>query len=105
MLPRSENPAPLAGGDGADTGKTREPDHSAGVTRPQGDGVIAIIEKGLGEEIRVARTSYRGRDGIDIRVFERYRTTGELGPTKAGLRVSPELLPTLIAALQAALPR
>jgi len=77
--------------------KNVQPQHSPSTATDQA--VIAVIPRGPGEEIRVARTEYRGKAGIDVRVFERYRTTGEMGPARAGVRLAPELLPDLIAAL------
>lgn len=64
-----------------------------------GDVVVAEIEKNEAETIRVALTTFKGKVGCDIRVYAVYRSTGQLGPTKAGLRVRPDLLEPLIEAL------
>jgi hypothetical protein len=66
------------------------------------DRVIAELPKSATETIRVALTTYQGRTGCDIRVYAVYRTTGEVGPTKAGLRVPLTMLPDLRAAIEEA---
>jgi hypothetical protein len=64
----------------------------------QVDQVFAEIQKSDPEAIRVAPVTFKGRVGVDIRVYARYRATGEVGSTKSGLRIAPEKLPELMAA-------
>ncbi|HUG00889.1 MAG TPA: PC4/YdbC family ssDNA-binding protein [Longimicrobiales bacterium] len=56
---------------------------------------------GRGVELRVARTTYRGAERIDIRTYIPY-AGGTPGPTKKGVNVRLEDLPRLVDALQRA---
>ena len=84
--------------------------HKAADSRPQADPadsrsqdrVLAWIERSDRTRLRVALATFKGRVGIDVRLFEIYRTTGELGPTSRGIRLRPNEIAQLIDALEAA---
>lgn len=69
---------------------------------PSGDRLIAEIAKTNSITIRVGVHTFKGRTAIDVREFVAYRGTGELGPTRARLRLPVELIAPLITALEAA---
>jgi hypothetical protein len=64
--------------------------------------IIAEIEKSARETIRVALTAYEGTPTLSIWVWDR-TASGELRPGKGGLVVGLRHLPSLAAALAAAL--
>ena len=66
------------------------------------DKVFGTVEKGPFECIRAARSSYKGHEYLELRVYYEDRD-GEMKPTKRGVTFHPEALPELIAALQAML--
>jgi hypothetical protein len=55
--------------------------------RPGMEALVARIPKNPTEEVRVALTSYRGHDLVDIRVFYQDEA-GEWRPTKRGVSLS-----------------
>lgn len=69
----------------------------------QADRVIATIPRGAAAIVRIAITTFKGRPGLDVRLFEAYRTTGELGPTARGIRLRLDELEEVRAAIDAAL--
>jgi Transcriptional Coactivator p15 (PC4) len=65
------------------------------------DRIVATLTKNATEDLRITITEYyQGKPLLDLRVFTKYRTTGEVGPTKKGVTVKVELLPDLLAALR-----
>jgi len=62
---------------------------------------IAIALDAL-RELRVSLVNFGGRIALDVRIFATYRSTGEVGPTKAGVRLPLERLPELRRALETA---
>jgi len=72
-------------------------------TFPNGGGqpspLSVHIEKNESTHICVARSEYKGRPYIDVRTYVQ-NDLGDFLPTKKGVTVSPELLPSLIAALR-----
>ncbi|HUG00645.1 MAG TPA: transcriptional coactivator p15/PC4 family protein [Longimicrobiales bacterium] len=56
---------------------------------------------GRGGELRVTRSTFRGAERIDVRMYVPYQD-GELGPTRKGVSVRVEDLPRLRDALQRA---
>lgn len=100
-MQKSENRPDLAGSDRLETIESNDaPDNTNGRNIDQD--LIAEIDKSPTQKIRITRSVYKGRLGIDVRLFEIYRTTGLWGPTARGLRIDPALLPALIEALQRA---
>lgn len=77
-------------------------EHTPERGREQPDRVMAEIGDPNGEHLRVAVVAYRGHVGVDCRTYVRYRSSGQVGPTKAGVRIVPDELPRLIDALQRA---
>lgn len=69
----------------------------------QGDRVVAVIPRGERACIRVAIASYKGKLGLDVRLFEHYATTGELGPTSRGIRLRLDELAEIRSAIDQAL--
>ena len=69
----------------------------------QGDRVVGIIPRGDRACIRAALTVYKGRMGLDLRLFEEYRSTGEMGPTSKGIRLRVDELARVRDAIEAAL--
>lgn len=69
----------------------------------QGDRVVAVIPRGERACIRVALASYKGKLGLDLRLFKRYATTGELGPTARGIRLRLDELEEIRSAVDQAL--
>jgi len=63
--------------------------------------VLAQIRKNSREEIRISREAYMGHDLVNLRVFYE-DAEGEYRPGKKGLAFRLDLLPEVIAALQAA---
>ena len=61
--------------------------------------LVATIEKGRTQDIRVRLVEFHGKTYVDIRMFVVTDAT-EGVPTKKGIAVPPALLPELIAALQ-----
>jgi hypothetical protein len=55
--------------------------------------------KNNSETVRVAPTSFQGHDLIDIRIYARNFSTGEMGPTKKGISLNVDIVPELIDAL------
>jgi hypothetical protein len=64
---------------------------------------VAEFVKNNAETIRVALVEYRGHQLCDVRILADYvGACGDRQPTKKGICLQVELLPNLIAALQAA---
>lgn len=64
---------------------------------------VAIIRKNALEDVRINLTEFKGYDLVDVRVFAEPRTgNGSRVPTRAGISLKVEHLPTLIEALQRA---
>ena len=55
--------------------------------------------KNNSETIRVAATTYEGHDLIDLRIYAKNFSTGEIGPTRKGISINVDLVPELIDAL------
>ena len=66
--------------------------------------LVASVSKNSREEIEVAIDRYRGHEVVDVRAWIA-GYDGKSTPTKKGLTFRAELIPALIAALQAALDR
>jgi hypothetical protein len=65
--------------------------------------VVGSVRKNSLEEVRVSISEFRGHNLVDVRVFADFDGRGgEPRPTKKGIALKVELLPDLIAALQAA---
>ena len=68
--------------------------------------VLLEIERspGSGEKIFVQKSTFKGREFIDIRIFYDASKTDEeeWRPTKKGVAIPPELIPQIIEALQKA---
>jgi hypothetical protein len=66
--------------------------------------VLLEIERspGSGEKIFVQKSTFKGREFIDIRIFYDASKTDEeeWRPTKKGVAIPPELIPQIIEALQ-----
>ncbi len=62
-------------------------------------GIIADIEKGAGEIVRVEISEYKGKRYLNLRVWYRDKESGEFRPTQKGIAVAPELYPALKAAV------
>ena len=69
----------------------------------QADRVVGIISRGDHACIRVALTSFKGKVGVDLRLFEVYRSTGEMGPTSKGVRLRLDELEAVRDAIDAAI--
>jgi hypothetical protein len=65
--------------------------------------ILARVQKSPNQEIRISFIGTSRGASLDIRVFVPYSGTGELGPTKSGLRVSLESARQLSAALDRAI--
>lgn len=63
--------------------------------------VIAELERGPDQKIVIRRTSFRGREYLDIRNYF-LSQSGEWLPTKKGVAVPWELREELLQAIQAA---
>lgn len=64
---------------------------------------LAVLPKNSTEEVRIARSDFRGHDLIDVRVFARFGGPAQvMMPTKKGLSIQVSQLPALIEALQQA---
>jgi hypothetical protein len=64
---------------------------------------LASFRKNATEEVRVTRSNFKGFDLVDIRVYGEFGGPAKvMMPTKKGLSIQRDQLPTLIAALQAA---
>lgn len=63
---------------------------------------IATFPSDRAQEVRVSLVSYGGCDTLDLRVYAVHKTTGEIGPTKAGIRVSLDHLRDLREAITTA---
>lgn len=64
---------------------------------------LAIVTKNTSEEIRIARTEFKGHHLIDVRVFGRFGgPAAVMMPTKKGLTIQVAQLPVLIEALRRA---
>ena len=55
--------------------------------------------KNNSETVRVTANTFQGHDLIDIRVYARNFSTGEIGPTKKGISLNVDVVPELINAL------
>ena len=64
------------------------------------EATIAVIEKTRTQDLRVRLVEFHGKTYVDVRTFVVADAT-ERVPTKKGIAVPPDLLPKLIAALQA----
>jgi hypothetical protein len=56
-----------------------------GESRATGDRVLARLGKSATEEIRLARSRYKGKEVVDLRVFYLDATTQTWKPTKKGV--------------------
>jgi hypothetical protein len=61
--------------------------------------VVYVIRKGPRVEIRVSRSTFKGKDFLDLRTFVANRA-GELVPTRKGVTVPLELLGELELAVR-----
>ncbi|MBM3558756.1 MAG: hypothetical protein FJX53_02455 [Alphaproteobacteria bacterium] len=61
--------------------------------------LIGEMQKNTSETVRVQLTTFNGHHLTDLRVFTKYDSTGELGPTKNGVSLKVEQLDALIGAL------
>jgi len=59
--------------------------------------------KNNSETVRVTANVYEGHDLIDIRIYARNFSTGEIGPTRRGISLNVDVVPELINALAWAL--
>ena len=65
--------------------------------------IIAVLTKNGTEDLRVALDEFKGHNLLDLRVFAEFGGPAKVKmPTKKGLSLRVEMLPDLIAALQAA---
>lgn len=66
--------------------------------------VLLEIERspGSGEKIFVQKSTFKGREFIDIRIFYDASKTDEeeWRPTKKGVAIPPELVPQIVEAMQ-----
>lgn len=63
---------------------------------------VHAIQKSRNAEIRIARTEYRGRTTVDVRVwFRPAGADGDMIPSKRGVQFDRKQLPAVLAALQA----
>jgi len=99
-VPKTEQPEALAAHSGrVDIGQRNGVDSTPDSKREQGQ-LVASIAKNSRESIRVSLDSYREHDYIDLRL---YADNGvEQVPTRKGLTIRPDLLPTVIEALHKA---
>lgn len=58
------------------------------------------IRKSDTAEVRVSRTSWHGRQVVDIRIWYQPAGGAEMVPSRKGLAIDASKLPDLIAALQ-----
>lgn len=58
------------------------------------------IDKNSREVIRVEKTEYMGKEYASVRVWAKTYNNEEFIPTKKGLTVQPEIIPSLVEALQ-----
>jgi len=65
---------------------------------------IAVFEKNSMEEVRIKISEWKSQEYLDIRVWTnpRYEKEGEGKPTKKGITLNIELLPSLLEALKKA---
>lgn len=61
---------------------------------------IIELEKNDITRIRIARTTYRNHEFIDIRTYVKNLDTCEFIPTKKGVTLSPDQIPTFIDGLK-----
>jgi hypothetical protein len=61
--------------------------------------LVRDLPKNTTETLRVQLTTFNGHHLLDARVFTRYDSTGEIGPTKRGLSLKLDQLDALICAL------
>jgi hypothetical protein len=59
--------------------------------------------KNNSETVRVTANTFQGHDLIDIRIYAKNFSTGEVGPTKKGISLNVDVVPELINALTWAL--
>ncbi len=62
--------------------------------------IIASFAKNRVEDVVVRLETFHGVPCLDVRVFADFDQSGEKRPTKKGIAIKAELIPTLIAALQ-----
>lgn len=60
---------------------------------------IDIEKEGTTGIIRVARSEYKGKDLVDVRLFYLDKETGEYMPTRKGISITIDLIPKVIQAL------
>ncbi len=63
---------------------------------------LAVIPKNQKEEVRIALSSFKGRNLIDVRTYAVWGDDPAPRPTRNGVSLSVDRLPDLIAALQSA---
>ncbi len=63
---------------------------------------VAVIPKNTKEEVRIALSSFKGRNLIDVRTYAVWGDDPAPRPTRNGVSLSVDRLPDLIAALQSA---
>lgn len=63
-----------------------------------GDQIVAEIRKNRRELIRISRSNFKGFDLVNIRVWAP-GSHGGMVPTKAGIAIRLELLPSLLEAI------
>ena len=66
------------------------------------DKLIATIRKFDRTEVRIEISEFKEQSFVNIRTWVRARDSEEMIPTRKGVTVTPEQLPELIEALQAA---
>jgi hypothetical protein len=59
--------------------------------------------KNNSETVRVTANTFQGHDLIDIRIYAKNFSTGEVGPTRKGISLNVDVVPELINALTWAL--
>ena len=60
---------------------------------------VGAFRKADGAEVRVSVQEYKGRRGVDVRVWSRPRQGTESVPTRKGITSDADKLPELVAAL------
>ena len=62
--------------------------------------IIGQFDRNAGESVVVAQGTYREKEYVDIRIFYHDAVSGDFKPTKKGLTLSVQLVPSLLELLQ-----